>query len=162
MDVITLAYASPRQVFYMAKQELFDIHPALTFLIYRLGAFPVNRGARDTAAIDYSLQLLREGRVLGMFPEGTRNRGQPLGRGRSGTVRVALEAGVPVVPAAVLGVPDLHKNWYHPLKWTRMSVHFGEPLWFPPGDMARASKYTAEVMYAIARMMPPELRGRYK
>ena len=161
VDVIFLSYASPRQIFYMAKQELFDVHPVVASLCYRCGAFPVNRGARDTAAIAYSVQLLREGRVLGMFPEGTRNRGRPLLRGKSGAVRVALEADVAVGPAAVLGVPDFYKNWYRPWKRPRLFVRFGEPMWFPAGDMSYVSEYTSEVMYAIARMMPPELRGPY-
>ena len=161
MDVIFLGYGSPRQIFYMAKQELFNVHPLMTSVIWRLGAFPVNRGARDSAAIKYSIQLLREGRVLGMFPEGTRNRGGPLGRGKSGAVRIALEADVPMVPAVVLGVPDFHKQWYHPLKRTQMLVRFGEPMRFQAGDMAHVSEYTAEVMFAIARMMPAELRGPY-
>ncbi len=162
LDSFALGYASPRQVFYMAKRELFNIHPVVTFFLYRIGAFPINRGARDTAAIEYSVDLLRQGRIVGMFPEGTRNRGNPLRRGKSGAVRIALDAGVPIVPVAVLGIPHLHKNWYNPFRRTRLSIQFGKPMQFQPGTMEDVQGYTGEVMLAIAAMMPPELRGPYR
>ena len=162
MDSFVLGMASPRQVFYMAKRELFNIHPVVSFLLHRIGAFPINRGAHDTAAIQYSVDLLKQGRVLGMFPEGTRNRGKPMRRGKSGAVRIAIDAGVPVVPVAVQGIPHLHRNWYNPFKRTKLSVQFGQPVKFPPGTMEDVQEYTTEIMLDVARMMPPELRGHYE
>lgn len=162
MDSFVLGMASPRQVFYMAKRELFNIHPVVSFLLHRIGAFPINRGAHDTAAIQYSVDLLKQGRVLGMFPEGTRNRGKPMRRGKSGAVRIAIDAGVPVVPVAVQGIPHLHRNWYNPFKRTKLSVQFGQPLQFPPGTMEEVQEYTTEIMLEVASMMPPELRGHYE
>ena len=162
MDSFVLGYSSPRQVFYMAKRELFNVHPVMTYLLYRVGAFPINRGASDTAAIQFSVDLLKQGRVVGMFPEGTRNRGKPLRRGKSGAVRIAIDAGVPVVPVAVLGIPHLHSNWYNPFRRTNLTVQFGEPKHFPPGTTEDVQGYTAEVMLEVARMMPPELQGHYR
>ncbi|MCY3899870.1 MAG: lysophospholipid acyltransferase family protein [Caldilineaceae bacterium] len=162
MDSFVLGFACPRQVFYMAKRELFNIHPVVSFLLHRIGAFPINRGARDTVAIQYSVDLLKQGRVLGMFPEGTRNRGRPMRRGKSGAVRIAIDAGVPVVPVAVQGIPHLHRNWYNPFKRTKLSVQFGQPVTFPPGTMEEVQEYTTEIMLEVARMMPPELRGHYE
>ena len=161
LDSFVLGCASHRQLFYMAKRELFNIHPITTYLLYGIGAFPINRGARDSAAIENGVKLVREGRVLGMFPEGTRNRGKPLRRGKSGAVRIALEADAPIVPVAVLGIPHLHKHWYNPFKRTHLSVRFGEPMRFPAGTMEEVAEYTNEVMLAMARMLPPELRGYY-
>ncbi len=161
MDSFVLGFACPRQVFYMAKRELFNVHPVMTFLLYRIGAFPINRGARDTEAIEYSVALLKQGRVVGMFPEGTRNRGKPMRRGKSGAVRIAIDAGVPVVPVAVLEIPHLHKNWLNPFKRTRLSVQFGQPTLFPAGTMEEVQEYTTKIMQEVARMMPPELRGYY-
>ena len=161
MDSFVLGYASPRQVYYMAKRELFNIHPVITFLLYGIGAFPINRGARDTAAIEYGVKLVREGRVLGMFPEGTRNRGKPLRRGKSGAARIALEADAAVVPVVVLGIPHLHRLWYNPFRRTRLSIRFGKPMRFAAGTMEEVADHTNEIMLAIARMMPPELRGYY-
>jgi len=162
MDSFVLGFASPRQVYYMAKRELFNVHPVMSYLLHRIGAFPINRGARDTAAIEYSVDLLKQGCVLGMFPEGTRNRGKPMRRGKSGAVRIAIDAGVPVVPVAVLGIPHLHRNWYNPFKRTKLSVQFGQPVNFPPGTMEEVQEYTTEIMLEVARMMPPELRGHYE
>ena len=161
LDSFVLGYASPRQVYYMAKRELFNVHPLVTRFLHGIGAFPINRGARDTAAIEHSVKLLLEGRVLGMFPEGTRNRGLPLRRGRSGVVRVALEADVPIVPVAVMGIPHLHRYWRNPFNRTHVSVQFGQPMRFAVREMEKVPEYTTEVMMAIARMMPSELRGRY-
>ena len=160
-DSFILGFASPRQVYYMAKRELFNVHPIVTHYLHGIGAFPINRGARDTAAIEHSVDLLQKGYVLGMFPEGTRNRGKPLRRGKSGAVRIALEADVPVVPVTVLGIPHLHENWRNPFKRTHLSIRFGESLRFPKGDMDNVQEYTIEVMLAIARLLPPELRGPY-
>lgn len=160
-DSFVLGYASPRQVYYMAKRELFHVHPLVTYFLHGIGAFPINRGARDTGAIEYGVELLREGKVVGMFPEGTRNRGKPLRRGKSGAVRMALEADVPVVPVAVLGVPHLHENWNNPFRPSRLSIQFGTPIRFEQGTMEEVQAHTSEVMLAIARMMPTDLRGHY-
>lgn len=161
LDSFVLGFTCPRQVYYMAKRELFNVHPVMTYLLHRIGAFPINRGASDTAAIEYSIKLVRGGRVLGMFPEGTRNRGKPLRRGKSGAVRIAIEADAPVVPVAVLGVPHLHKHWYNPFRRTRISVRFGQPFHFAGARMEDVADCTNEVMVALAGMMPPELRGYY-
>lgn len=161
LDSFALGFACPRQVYYMAKRELFNIHPWVTSFLHGIGAFPVNRGARDTSAIEHATDLLRQGQIVGMFPEGTRNFGRPLRRGKNGAVRIALDAKVPIVPAAVIGIPHLHQNWYNPFKRTQLSVQFGEPMQVQPGSLEDVQNYTSEVMYAVARMMPPELRGRY-
>ncbi len=161
LDSFVLGLCSPRQVFYMAKRELFNIHPVVTYFLYRIGAFPINRGARDAAAIENSVDLLKQGRIVGMFPEGTRNRGRPLRRGKSGAVRIAIDAGVPVLPVAVLGIPHLHRNWYNPFKRTKLSVQFGQPMHFPQGSIEDVQEHTTQVMLEVARMMPPELHGHY-
>ncbi|MFZ1757321.1 MAG: lysophospholipid acyltransferase family protein, partial [Caldilineaceae bacterium] len=163
VDVVALGYASPRQIYYMAKQELFEFRPWFSALITSVGAFPIRRGTNDTAAIEHSLRLVREGNVLGMFPEGTRNRGRPLGRPKSGAVRIAALTGAPLVPSAVIGIPDLHKEWKNPLRRTRVQVRFGPPIRFvgDPDDSAAIQHTSLQLMHAIARLLPPELRGIY-
>jgi len=162
-DVVVLGYASPRQIFYMAKQELFEFQPWFSSLITSVGAFPIRRGTNDTAAIEHGLHLLREGKVLGMFPEGTRNKGGPLGRAKSGAVRLAAQTGVPLIPSAVIGVPALHKEWNNPLRRTHLIVRFGQPIHFTgdPDDSVAIQHTSTELMHAIARLLPSELRGRY-
>jgi 1-acyl-sn-glycerol-3-phosphate acyltransferase len=93
----------------MAKSELYWW--PLRLLLDRAGAFKVRRGLGDLEAIETAVQLAREGHVIAMFPEGTR-RSKGLvkkhqARPRSGAARIALEAGVPLVPAAVAGTDRL-------------------------------------------------------
>jgi 1-acyl-sn-glycerol-3-phosphate acyltransferase len=94
---------------FMAKSELYWF--PLRLVLDGAGAFPVRRGQADTEAIDTAVRLARDGHVIAMFPEGTRRRKglvkrfQP--RPRTGAARIALEANVPLVPAAVTGTDRL-------------------------------------------------------
>jgi 1-acyl-sn-glycerol-3-phosphate acyltransferase len=108
---------------FMAKSELYWF-PA-TLVLNGAGAFPVRRGQRDIAAIETAVQLAKEGHVVTMFPEGTR-RSKGLtkkwdARPHSGAARIALEAGVPLVPAAVKGTDRLSR--FGPLR-----VAYGAPI----------------------------------
>ena len=108
---------------FMAKSELYWF--PLSVLVDGAGAFPVRRGQRDTAAIETAVRLAREGHVIAMFPEGTR-RAKGLvkkweARPRSGAARIALEAGVPLVPAAVKGTDRL-------LRLGPVRVAYGPPV----------------------------------
>jgi 1-acyl-sn-glycerol-3-phosphate acyltransferase len=95
----------PRQIRFMAKAELFrsPLWPILKFG----GAFAVRRGEGDTVAIETAIRLAREGEVVAIFPEGTRRRKglvkKHRARAHTGAARVALEAGVPLIPAAIAG-----------------------------------------------------------
>jgi 1-acyl-sn-glycerol-3-phosphate acyltransferase len=94
-----------RQIRFMAKSELFrsPLRPILRFG----GAFEVRRGEGDTKAIETAVRLAREGEVVAIFPEGTRRKKglvkKHQARPRTGAVRVALKAGVPLIPAAIAG-----------------------------------------------------------
>jgi 1-acyl-sn-glycerol-3-phosphate acyltransferase len=108
---------------FMAKSELYWF--PLRFLIAGAGAFPVHRGQRDTVAIETAIRLAREGNVIAMFPEGTR-RSKGLvkrfeARPRTGAARIALEAGVPLVPAAVRGTDRL-------LRLGQLRIVYGPPV----------------------------------
>ena len=96
---------------FMAKSELYWF--PLTLILNGAGAFPVRRGQADTEAIETAVQLARAGNVVAMFPEGTRRRKGLVkrfeARPRSGAARIALEAGVPLVPAAVRGTDHLRR-----------------------------------------------------
>ena len=98
-----------RYLRFMAKSELFWF--PLGPFISACGAFPVRRGQRDQDAVDTAVRLCREGHVVVMFPEGTRRakglRKRHEARWRSGAARIALEAGVPLVPAGISGTAEL-------------------------------------------------------
>jgi 1-acyl-sn-glycerol-3-phosphate acyltransferase len=108
---------------FMAKSELYWF--PLTFLLRGVGAFPVRRGQADAEAIETAVRLAREGHVVAMFPEGTRRRKGLVkrheARPRSGAARIALEAGVPLVPAAVAGSDRL-------LRLGPLRVVYGAPV----------------------------------
>ena len=108
---------------FMAKSELYWW--PLKYLIKGAGAFPVRRGQHDVAAIETAVGLAREGYAVVMFPEGTRRRKGLVkrfeARPRSGAARIALEAGVPLVPAALKGTDKL-------LRLGRLSVAYGAPI----------------------------------
>ncbi len=87
---------------FMAKEELFHKNPIFTWLITKLGAFPVKRGAKDGAqAIEKALESLKNGRIFVIFPEGTRSKDGELGRAKSGVTLIAAQAKVPVVPVFI-------------------------------------------------------------
>jgi 1-acyl-sn-glycerol-3-phosphate acyltransferase len=98
-----------RYLRFMAKSELYWF--PMSLLLRNAGAFPVHRGQRDTAAIETAVSLARGGYIIAMFPEGTRRTKGLVkrheARPRSGAARIALEAGVPLVPAAVKGTDKL-------------------------------------------------------
>jgi 1-acyl-sn-glycerol-3-phosphate acyltransferase len=108
---------------FMAKSELYW-WPA-TLVLENAGAFPVRRGQADLEAIETAVRLAREGHVVTMFPEGTRRTKGLVkrheARPRSGAARIALEAGVPLVPAAVAGTGRLSR--LGPLR-----VAYGAPI----------------------------------
>jgi len=108
---------------FMAKSELYWF--PLSTLIDGAGAFPVHRGQHDTVAMETAVRLAREGNVVAMFPEGTRRRKGLVkkfeARPRTGAARIALEAGVPLVPAAIAGTDKL-------LRLGKLRVAYGVPV----------------------------------
>lgn len=84
IDPVFVLMAMKRHVYYMAKAELFRNKLAAWFVGMKFGAFPVKRGAGDTGAIDTAKQIVESGKVLGIFPEGTRSKDGKLGRAKSG------------------------------------------------------------------------------
>jgi len=99
-DPLMVGVAAPRQVHFMAKEELFRI-PGLRTLIRWLGAFPVKRGHPDRAALKQAIKVLQEGGCFGVFPEGTRARDDHLGKAQPGTAYLALKTGATVIPVGV-------------------------------------------------------------
>lgn len=105
-----------RKVHYMAKAELFNI-PILGRLISNFGAFPVKRGGVSRESIRHCLALLADGKVLGVFPEGTRH--NKSGKGQKGAASLALKSKATVIPVAIIGQYKL----FRPMK-----LVYGEPI----------------------------------
>lgn len=165
-DYALLAFACPREVCFMAKAEVFTWNPIISAILRAGGAFPVQRGKGDTVAIDTAVQLAEGGDLIAMFPEGTRSKDGKLMRGKTGAARIALAAGVPIVPAVVINAAAVfkRKGWRRPV----VTVRFGEPVtWHGiptqngEDDPEIARAYIDNVMGEIALMLPAELRGEY-
>jgi 1-acyl-sn-glycerol-3-phosphate acyltransferase len=132
---------------FMAKVELFW-WPA-RYGLDSVGAFAVRRGIGDVEAIETAVQLARDGHVVVMFPEGTRRRKglmkTRVARARSGAARIALEAGVPLVPCAIAGTDRLSR--LGPLR-----VAYGEPIETEDlqadGDIRRAALQATDRLMA--------------
>lgn len=90
-----------RPIYYMAKAELFKGSVATWFFSKGFGAFPVNRGKGDTASLDTAEQIVREGKLMGIFPEGTRSKNGQLGRAKSGAALIASHTGASILPVAI-------------------------------------------------------------
>ncbi|HXF98883.1 MAG TPA: lysophospholipid acyltransferase family protein [Gaiellaceae bacterium] len=134
IDHPLLGLFSRRTIFFVSKEELLRI-PLVGELISWTGAFPVRRGEVDREALRRACALVREGHVVGVHPEGTRQRTGYPGTMKPGAVLIALLEGVPVVPAGL-----------ETFRWSARNrrpcaVVFGEPLTFddlPPGRERRA------------------------
>ncbi|MDF2837147.1 MAG: acyl-phosphate glycerol 3-phosphate acyltransferase [Paenibacillus sp.] len=99
LDPPTIGVLVPRKVYFMAKEELFKV-PVLGPLIRAFGAFPVKRGGVSKEAIKSAINLLKEGNVLGIFPEGSR---KTPGAAKKGTAMIAVRSGAIIIPVAVVG-----------------------------------------------------------
>lgn len=140
-----------RPVHFMAKEELFSI-PVFSWIITRLNAFPVRRGSADRGAIRKAITLLEQGEVIGLFPEGTRNKTEKLGQPEPGVAMIAHKVGVPIVPTAVIGTNKIGKNG---ILFPRFIVKFGKPIIV---NKCKSDKETLEntgklVMQEIARLL---------
>lgn len=122
VDIIMLGIAIlPRQIHYMAKKELFE-NRALKWLVETLNAFPVDRENPGPSSIKIPTKLIKEGKIVGIFPSGTRtSEDVPLKRG---AVTIANYAKAPIIPAAYVG-PNNFKELF---QFKRPKIIFGEPI----------------------------------
>jgi len=115
-DPPTVGVKVKRKVHFMAKEELFKI-PVFGALIHSFGAFPVKRGGVSKDAIKSAITLLKEGNVMGIFPEGSRN--NQSGSAKKGAAMIAVRSGAVVVPVAVVGKYRI---------FSKMTVYYGKPI----------------------------------
>ena len=125
-DPVAIVCAFKRQVFFMAKSELFKI-PLVSYAARSSGAFPVRRDVTDRNAVRTALRLLQAGEVVGLFPEGTRNKSVERLKPHLGAAMIALKAGTPVVPVAVSGTRGM---------FSKITVYVGSPIQFQSATKA--------------------------
>jgi 1-acyl-sn-glycerol-3-phosphate acyltransferase len=121
-DPPVLGAACPRTIYYMAKVEA-HVVAGLGHLIRAFGTFPVRRGESDREAVRLMRQIVREGKALGLFVEGTRQRSGVPGAVQPGAAMVAIQEDVPIVPVAVHGSQTWRLGNFAPI-----SVAWGVPM----------------------------------
>ena len=137
LDPFFIGVAFPRQVHFMAKAELWKVK-VLGRLIDRLGAFPVSRGEADRTAVKRALEMLGAGAVVGMFPEGHRQRSGQLGGIQAGVSLFSLREGVVTVPMVMDGTERVVRKGLP--RFPRVRVAFGPPLELPADELPRAQR----------------------
>jgi 1-acyl-sn-glycerol-3-phosphate acyltransferase len=158
----------PRKVVFLAKAEYFT-KPGLMGLVSKAffsgtGQIPIDRagGEASDQALRSGLRVLAEGKVLGIYPEGTRSRDGKLHKGRTGVARLALESRAPVVPCAMIDTFEfLPSGSFRPDVRIRPGVIFGEPMDFSryfgqETDRAALRAVTDEIMQAIQKLSGQE------
>src|SRR4029077_20414456 len=151
------------KIIFLAKAEYFTgrgIKGLLTKAFFAgVGQIPVDRGGGEASerALTTGLRVLAQGRVLGIYPEGTRSPDGRMYRGKTGVARLAIESGAPVVPCAMIGTFEFQPpSTIWPNFRVRPGVKFGEPLDFSryrgPADAMLQRTVTDEIMQAIAKL----------
>ena len=153
MDALVICIGMPRRrpVHFMAKIELFR-NRAFNWVLRQVHAFPVRRGQADRDAIHTGTDILKRGGVVGIFPEGTRVRGDKTSEGQEGAAFLALRTDARIVPVGICGTeriqPPGQKHW----RYVPITTYFGEPIdpkSFSGGRKERLEALTAAVMAGI-------------
>ena len=133
LDFAFSLFISPRKIFFMAKDSLFDV-PVLGTALVALGAFPVKRGTADREAMRSAEEVLRAGHALIMFPEGTRKDGDIVEPLHDGAMFVAARTGARVVPVGLGGTDRALPGGAKMIRPAKVRIIVGEPLEPPAGD----------------------------
>lgn len=156
-----------RRVYFLAKKEYFTEKGLKgrfkRWFMLSTGQHPVDRsgGSASRAALDTGVRLLREGKLLGVYPEGTRSPDGRLYKGKTGVARMALEAKVPIIPVAMIGTEKVNpigsRMWWP----RRIEIRIGKPLDFSryyglAGDPFIERSMTDELMYALMELSGQE------
>lgn len=156
-----------RMVTFPAKSEYFTgkgVKGKLKkWLFTGLGQFPIDRsgGSAAQAALDTAIRLVREGRLLGIYPEGTRSPDGRLYKGKTGVARITLESGALVIPVAMIGTDKVNPIGSRMWRPRRLEIRFGRPLDFSryeglSGDRFVERSITDEIMYALMELSGQE------
>ena len=161
---VFFALLMPRKITGWAKIELWD-HWLFRWIFNLWNLIPIKRGEADTSALRRAVEMLNEGYIFGLAPEGTRNVTGRLKRAHPGVVMLVLHSGAPLLPIAHWGGENFTKNIKR-LKRTDFHVRIGEPICLKL-EGTRVTKevrqqIVEEMMYRLAELLPSEYRGEYE
>ncbi|MDR6864553.1 lysophospholipid acyltransferase family protein [Phycicoccus sp. 3266] len=171
-DSIFLPLMVPRRMTFLAKSDYFTgrgIKGRLTAAFFKgVGQLPIDRsgGRAGEAALRQGLKVLRRGELLGIYPEGTRSPDGRLYRGRTGVARMALEAGVPVLPVAMIGTDKAQPTGKKVPRLMRIGIKIGTPLDFSRYEGMEDDRFvlrsvTDEIMYELMLLSGQEYVDMY-
>lgn len=144
--------------------EKYSEHPFFGPIVRFGGGTFIRRGQVDRGALQSALDALEMGKIFGLSPEGTRSKDGDLQRGKTGVAFLADQAGVPVIPLAILDTDRAIRKLLR-LRRPKLTVRIGKSIILPPLDeddrAASLRRNTDEVMCRIAALLPPERRGYY-
>ncbi|MCX8024524.1 MAG: 1-acyl-sn-glycerol-3-phosphate acyltransferase [Thermanaerothrix sp.] len=139
-------------------------YPLFRFMVEVAGAIWIDRSKADFTALKLAVEVLRQGRALGIAPEGTRSSSGKLLEGKAGTVLIAQKANVPIVPVGLAGTEKALKSLLT-LRRGKITARFGPAFRLPPLDPSNRQedlrRQTDEIMCRIAVLLPESYRGYY-
>jgi 1-acyl-sn-glycerol-3-phosphate acyltransferase len=172
VDSFYLPLVLRRRIFFLAKAEYFTgtgiKGKLIKFFYSSTGQVPIDRTNADSAAdaLTAAAKILDQGKLLGMYPEGTRSPDGKLYKGKTGLARIALETGIPVIPVAMINTdvvnPPGSKMWHR----ARVEVKFGKPMDFRRFEGLAGNRFIEravidEVMYELMRLSGQEYVDLY-
>lgn len=167
VDSLYLPMMVPRRITFLAKSEYFTT-PGLKgrlnkFFYTAAGQVPIDRSGGEAAqgALNAARRVLEEGKLLGLYPEGTRSPDGRLFKGKTGIARIALETGAPVIPVAMVGTDVMNPIGSKSYRPTKIVVKVGKPLDFSRYEGLGGSRFieraiTDEIMYALMKLSGQE------
>ena len=167
MDSFYLPLVVRRRITFLAKAEYFTGTGCkgrfLAWFYTAVGQVPIDRTDADAAqaALETAARLLRQGKLLGMYPEGTRSPDGRLYKGKTGLARLALHTGVPVIPVAMIGTDVVNPPGSKMLRPGRVTVRFGKPIDFSRVEGLSGNRFieravTDEVIYELMQLSGQE------
>ena len=162
-DSFYLPLVVKRRITFLAKSEYFTgtgIKGWFQRWFYTVaGQVPIDRTDADSAqaALETAARILNEGKLLGMYPEGTRSPDGRLYKGKTGLARLALQSGVPVIPVAMIGTNEVNPPGSKMWRFGRVQVKFGKPMDFSRFEGLAGNRFIEravidEVMYELMRL----------
>ncbi|MDP7266461.1 MAG: lysophospholipid acyltransferase family protein, partial [Candidatus Thermoplasmatota archaeon] len=163
LDHFLLPVMVDRDITFIAKSELFE-NPIWGFLLTRWGQISLNRGTGDNSAVNQAIEVLENGELFGIYPEGTRTRDGKLHGGHTGVARISLISGAPVIPVGMIGTYEILPRGAVKPNLGKAEIRIGKPMDFSQyegkeNDRKITKMITDEIMGEIGKLIGQTVEG---